>query len=172
MEHNYVAISSFRGLIQQCKSCSCVRSYQDAGQPVYYQLGVKSTGEPSCSGDLSDLIKPLVAISKAYFMNALDDEARHKWGKNEEHMNTKHPDSIELFSGRGGKELLTLGMCIRAQEAVDGCGKGVLINRAFKQPESGPSRLVYCTRCHKTHSVEPNEKPCADGVWLDPNPVR
>jgi len=31
--------------------------------------------------------------------------------------------------------------------------------------------LVYCTVCTKTHAVKPGEKPCEDGVWLDPTPV-
>lgn len=35
-----------------------------------------------------------------------------------------------------------------------------------------PTGLVYCTMCNKTHSVGPDEKPCAPGAWLDPTPVR
>lgn len=28
-------------------------------------------------------------------------------------------------------------------------------------------RLVHCTYCNKTHSVKPDETPCAPGAWLD-----
>ncbi len=32
-------------------------------------------------------------------------------------------------------------------------------------------RLVYCAYCHKTHSVKPGEEQCAEGTWLDPEPL-
>lgn len=33
-------------------------------------------------------------------------------------------------------------------------------------------QVVYCTYCHKTHSVTATETPCAPGAWLNPEPVR
>ena len=57
----------------------------------------------------------LSAIADAYDANALDDEARKVWGRNNEHTNERDPDEIILYSGRGGKTLLTLGDCLRAR---------------------------------------------------------
>lgn len=42
---------------------------------------------------------------------------------------------------------------------------------ASPDPEVIRTRLVYCTYCHKTHSVLTTETPCAPGAWLDPDPV-
>jgi len=64
-------------------------------------------------------LKPLVDIADAYDANALDDEARKIWGLNDEHINTEPPDTIILYSGRGGKCLLTLGDCLRAREVYN-----------------------------------------------------
>jgi len=66
-----------------------------------------------------DALKPLVDIANAYDNNALDDEARKLWGKDNERMNTTPLDEIILYTGRGGKTLLTLGDCIRAREVSD-----------------------------------------------------
>jgi len=65
------------------------------------------------------VLKPLVDIADAYDENALDDEARKIWGKNDEHYNTTPSDDIILYSGRGGKTLLTLGDCLRAREVYN-----------------------------------------------------
>lgn len=76
--------------------------------------------------DLADLatslmlaLAPLVAIADAYDANELDDEARKRWGKNLEHENVTPPDAIEIYSGRGGKELLTLAVCLHARVVVN-----------------------------------------------------
>lgn len=61
---------------------------------------------------------PLVAIAEAYDANALDDEARKSWGTDNEHTNTTPHDRIELYSGRSGKQLLTLADCMKAREIV------------------------------------------------------
>lgn len=53
-------------------------------------------------------LKPLAAIWEAYLANALDDEARRFWGNDDEHENQTPPGEIELVSGRGGEQLLTL----------------------------------------------------------------
>lgn len=92
---------------------------------------------PICSGDcaaanppvmncpiqlnnaLRAALAPLVAIADAYDANNLDDEARKFWGPAPEHklhVNTTPPDQIELYSGRGGKRLLTLADCLKARE--------------------------------------------------------
>ena len=67
------------------------------------------------------VLKPLVNIADAYDKNALDDEARKIWGKNDEHVNTTPPDEIILYSGRGGRTLLTLGDCLRARSVYGKC---------------------------------------------------
>jgi hypothetical protein len=69
---------------------------------------------------LEEALAPLVAIADAYDDNELDDEARKRWGKNLEHENQTPPEDIELYSGRGGAQLLTLRDCLRAREAVRG----------------------------------------------------
>ena len=63
-------------------------------------------------------LKPLVAIADAYDANNLDDEARKFWGKDLEHESTKPPGDIELYTGRGGKKLLTMAMCLAARTAM------------------------------------------------------
>lgn len=63
-------------------------------------------------------LEPLVKIADAYDANELDDEARKTWGRNDEHTNTTPPEKIELYTGRGGRQLLTLGDCMAAREAV------------------------------------------------------
>jgi len=64
-------------------------------------------------------LQPLVNIADAYDANGLDDEARKFWGKDNEHECQTPPDELELYSGRGGKRLLTLGDCFRARAVVD-----------------------------------------------------
>ena len=62
---------------------------------------------------------PLVAIADAYDANELDDEARKWWGKGlPNQTNTTDPADIELYQGRGGKQLLTLAHCLAAREAI------------------------------------------------------
>lgn len=63
-------------------------------------------------------LKPLARIADAYDSNELDDEARKFWGLNNEHANERDPSNIELFSGRGGSELLTLSHCLKAREVL------------------------------------------------------
>lgn len=65
-------------------------------------------------------LAPLVAIADAYDENALDDEARKTWGPNDEHQNERDPADIELYSGRGGRRLLTLADCLKARRVVKG----------------------------------------------------
>lgn len=62
-------------------------------------------------------LAPLVRIADAYDENNLDDEARKHWGKDLEHTNTTPPEDIELYDGRGGKQLLTLADCFKARDA-------------------------------------------------------
>ena|GEM_PF-2343382 len=64
-----------------------------------------------------EALKPLVRIADAYDNNALDAEARKTWGPQGEHTNTTPPEEIELYTGRGGKRLLTLADCLAAREA-------------------------------------------------------
>jgi len=63
-------------------------------------------------------LEPLKRIADAYDENNLDDEARKKWGENYEHKNVMSPEKIELYSGRGGTQLLTLEHCFIAREVL------------------------------------------------------
>lgn len=67
---------------------------------------------------LQAALKPLVAIADAYDANNLDDEARKFWGLNLENENTRPPRDVELYCGRGGKQLLTLAHCLVARRVV------------------------------------------------------
>ena len=67
---------------------------------------------------ISDALRPLADIWEAYLANELDDEARRFWGANLEHENAVSPSEIELYSGRGGKELLRLSECRDAAAAL------------------------------------------------------
>jgi hypothetical protein len=67
---------------------------------------------------LSEILAPLVAIADAYDANNLDDEARKFWGATDQHENTTPPEQIELYTGRGGRRLLTLADCLAARELV------------------------------------------------------
>lgn len=69
---------------------------------------------------LREALVPLVRIADAYDANNLDDEARKRWGPNLEHENTTPPEQIELYLGRGGKQLLTLKDCLDAREIAGG----------------------------------------------------
>lgn len=71
--------------------------------------------------ELFRALEPLVAIADAYDANELDDEARKFWGPNLEYENRCDPENLDLYEGRGGGRLLTLGHCLRAREV---CGLG------------------------------------------------
>lgn len=67
-------------------------------------------------------LKPLTNIANAYDCNDLDDEARKFWGKDGkewEYENKRLPSEIELYSGRGGKQLLTLEDCMKARDVFE-----------------------------------------------------
>ena len=69
---------------------------------------------------LREALKPLVEIANAYDKNALDDEARKWYGPDgNEKYNTRPPVKIELYQGRGGKQLLTLADCFAARAALE-----------------------------------------------------
>jgi hypothetical protein len=68
--------------------------------------------------DGQDPVRVLAAIADAYDANELDDEARRYWGANYEHENKVDHDKIILYTGRGGKTLLTLGDCMAAREKL------------------------------------------------------
>lgn len=65
---------------------------------------------------LVEALKPLIAIADAFDANELDDEARKFWGQHG--VNTTPHENIELYAGRGGKELLTLADCMLARKLV------------------------------------------------------
>lgn len=107
-----------------------------------FTVPVYVTGDdmcPVCSGDcaganppvmncpmqrieeLKRAVAPLVDIANAYDENELDDEARNVWGPAPDYnafTNNTPPAQIELYSGRGGKRLLTLADCLKAREVA------------------------------------------------------
>lgn len=68
---------------------------------------------------LFDALTVLTKIGEAYFENNLNDEARRFWGANNEHSNQTPSARIELYAGRGGKQLLTLADCFFAKAAQE-----------------------------------------------------
>ena len=69
---------------------------------------------------------PLNRIAHAYNHNLLADEARKFHDNNNERPNTTDPEDIELYSGRGGRRLLTLGDVLRAHALL--CQPGEMHN--------------------------------------------
>lgn len=91
---------------------------------------------------MQQALAPLAAIADAYLKNNLDDEARRFWGADLEHENETPFGQIELYSGRGGRELLTLADCFAAKKAMltgmlmeDALEPLVKITRAFHANE-------------------------------------
>lgn len=64
-------------------------------------------------------LKPLADIADAFDANELDDEARKHWGSwSAPETNQTPHDQIELYTGRGGKRLLTLADCMLARDVL------------------------------------------------------
>ena len=63
-------------------------------------------------------LEKLAKIADLYDANELDDEARKSWGPNDEHENETPPEQIILYSGRGGRTLLTLADCLEARRIL------------------------------------------------------
>ena len=63
-----------------------------------------------------EALTPLAAIADAFDANELDDEARKFWGQHS--VNTTPHEDIELYQGRGGKQLLTLADCTFARATL------------------------------------------------------
>ncbi len=96
-----------------------------------------------------NLLEPLRRIGQAYHNNALDDEARKYWGPdNDPHENTTDPKNIVLYSGRGGKELLTLDDCLAALGATKNIEKLAASVRVYVRPQSEPHEVLTpsCTK--------------------------
>lgn len=73
---------------------------------------------PEAVGECVEALTPLARIADAYDANELDDEARKFWGVMDEHQNKTKPEDIEIYSGRGGRQLITLADCIAARAAL------------------------------------------------------
>lgn len=73
--------------------------------------------------EIINALQPLVDIANAYDMNELDDEARKYWGAETIIMNDTPHTRIELYTGRGGKRLLTLHDCMVAREVSNNLKK-------------------------------------------------
>lgn len=63
-------------------------------------------------------LSPLALIADRWESNDLDDDARRFWGREDEIQNTRRPEEILLFSGRGGSELLFLSDALLAREVL------------------------------------------------------
>jgi hypothetical protein len=70
---------------------------------------------PKRVAELEKVARPLAAIADAFEADALD-EARPSWGDK--------PDGVEIYSGRGGKRLLTLDDAFAARAALKGQDNG------------------------------------------------
>lgn len=66
--------------------------------------------------ELGAALQPLIKIADAYDENALDAEARKFFGKDAHFRNHYDPAEVELYCGRGGRQLLTLAQCLQARE--------------------------------------------------------
>ena len=78
-----------------------------------------STMDPKGVQQICHALGKLSDIATAYDANELDDEARRFWGKNLENENQTPPKGVHIYSGRGGKSLLTLADCIQAREVLE-----------------------------------------------------
>ena len=67
-------------------------------------------------------LQRLADIWTKYLANELDDEARRWYGSDERGRvySTRRPEDVVIYSGRGGRELLTLEDCRQAWEIVNG----------------------------------------------------
>jgi hypothetical protein len=83
-------------------------------------MKAKVDGQQTRIAKLEAGVRKLADIADAYDSNDLDDEARKFWGLNDEHENKTDPKHIEIYQGRGGRELLTLADCIDARTALEG----------------------------------------------------
>lgn len=72
----------------------------------------------SVADGIRQTLTRLAAIADAYDANALDDEARKHWGESPVQYNQQPAEKIELYQGRGGKQLLTLADCMTARELL------------------------------------------------------
>lgn len=92
---------------------------------------------------------PLARIADAYDADGLD-ETRPYWIANGVEAETD-PDERELYAGRGGARLLTLGDCLRAREALRRLDaiRSTVASRSWASPSSPPGRSVttstWCT---------------------------
>ena len=66
---------------------------------------------------LQEALLPLVKIADEYDANNLDPPARKTWGSHDQFVDAMPAATKELYTGRGGKRLLTLADCFRARDA-------------------------------------------------------
>jgi len=77
-----------------------------------YSAGLAAAG----GREVVEALRPLAAIADAYDDNWLDD-CRPEWKAKGLGFDV-HLDQEEVYSGRGGRRLLTLGDCFRARAAL------------------------------------------------------
>ena len=78
----------------------------------------------SLTNRIRKTLEPLARIADAYDANELDDEARKFWGSGrDQQKNTTPHEQIQLYTGRGGKCLLTLQDCMEARAFLNQLGR-------------------------------------------------
>jgi hypothetical protein len=70
------------------------------------------------TGEVLTAAHVLARIADAYDDNRLDNEARKRWGPDDEITNARRPVDIILYTSRGGGTLLTLADCLEARQAL------------------------------------------------------
>ncbi|MFZ3583393.1 hypothetical protein ACOI1H_14640 [Loktanella sp. DJP18] len=97
----------------------------------------------------AEALSPLAAIADAFDANLLDmDGARKFWGQPDNHRPRREPDRVVLYTGLGGRILLTLADAFTARNALT-YGMGIVpalkplveISRAYDENcLDGPAR--------------------------------
>lgn len=92
----------------------------------------------SVADGIRQALTRLAAIADAYDANALDDEARKHWGESPVQYNQQPAEKIELYQGRGGKQLLTLADCMTARELLSAWDQAGALPQQVLRKTAGP----------------------------------
>lgn len=109
---------------------------------------------------LKEALQPLVEIAVAWTRNELDDEARRWYGPDDSATySNRDPRTIELYTGRGGKRLLTLSHCLEAKAIYEGTSAKAAnsISKMRRLPMSSfelSTRVMNCFNNNDIHTVD------------------
>jgi len=106
-------------MIQYCNHTAAKLCAVCAEHNALEQAYHETSWQKARIAELEAALRLLGVIADAYDDNALDPPARKRWGKNNEHEETRNPQEIILYSGRGGKTLLTLADCLAARAVLE-----------------------------------------------------